>query len=76
LTAAKKTAGLSNLSNKRAFHQALSLLFGKEPSVVIPQDLRISKLHSTATMGQNIVFNRSGAAATAPAAPAAALPLL
>jgi hypothetical protein len=27
-------------------------------------------------MGQNIVFNRSGAAATAPAAPAAALPLL
>jgi len=54
----QKTAGLSRLSNRRAFRYALSLMFGKESSVVIPQDRRISKLHSTATVRQNMVCRR------------------
>ena len=56
----QKTAGLSRLSNRRAFRYALSLMFGKESSVVIPQDRRISKLHSTATVRQNMVCRRRG----------------
>jgi hypothetical protein len=54
----QKTAGLSKLSNKRAFQYALSLMFGKESSVIIPQDRCISKLHSAATVRQNIVCRR------------------
>jgi len=54
----QKTAGLSKLSNKQAFRYALSLMFGKQSSVVIPQDRCISKLHSTATVRQNMEFRR------------------
>ncbi len=60
------TVGLSRLLNERAFHYALSLMFGKESSVVIPQDRRISKLHSAATVRQNIVCCRHGSSPPPP----------
>jgi hypothetical protein len=62
----QKTAGLSRLSNKQAFCYALSLMVDKESSVVIPQDCRISKLHSAATVCQNIVCRCHGSSPPPP----------
>jgi hypothetical protein len=56
----QKTAGLSNLSNQRAFNYAFSLMFGKEPEVIVSQERRINKLQSMTKQRQNVIFSRRG----------------
>jgi hypothetical protein len=56
----QKTAGLSNLSNQRAFNYAFSLMFGKEPKVIVSQERRINKLQSMTKQRQNVIFSRLG----------------
>jgi hypothetical protein len=54
----QKTAGLNNISNKRAFEYAHSLMFGSKNQIAVPQDRRICKLGSMATQRQNLIFRR------------------
>jgi len=53
----QKTAGLSNLSNQKAFNYAFSLMFGKEPKVIVSQERRINKLQSMTKQCQNVSFS-------------------
>ena len=54
----QKIAGLSDLSNQRAFNYAFSLMFGEEPTVVVSQERRVNKLQSMVKQHQEITFRR------------------